>query len=166
MSKLEDATKRLWANNFILYTKAHGFHVNVVGYGFLGNHHLFKHVYEELYREIDTIGEGLRTLHEVVPFSLTRVLALADIKDETVAPNAEEMIKILYDDMETLITCANEVYEMLPEVKAYGLQDIIAHYLKKIHTLCWKLESSLPTPEQDKFWVKLGKPETPDESYK
>jgi len=166
MTTLEDATKRLWANNFILYTKAHGFHVNVQGMGFYSNHKLFQKVYEALQDEIDTLAEGLKTLREVVPFSLTRIIDLADIKDETVAPNAEEMVKILYDGIDILITCANGVFEMTGTDKDYGLQNIVADYLQTIHKLCWMLEASLPTPEQDKFWMKLGKPETPDESYK
>jgi len=163
---IEDSTKRLWANNFILYTKSHGFHVNVQGMGFYSNHKLFQKVYEELQEEIDTLAEGLKTLGEIVPFSLARIIALADIKDETVAPNAEEMVKILYADLDTLITCANEVFELTGDAKAYGLQNIVADYLQTVHKLCWMLESSLPTPEQDKFWGKLGKPETPAESYK
>jgi starvation-inducible DNA-binding protein len=166
MPTIEESTKRLWANNFILYTKAHGFHVNVQGMGFFSNHHLFQKVYERLQEEIDTLAEGLKTLREIVPFSLGRIVSLADVKDETVAPNAEDMIKILYTDLTTVIDNANEVFELTGDAKAYGLQNIVADYLQTVHKLCWMLESSLPTPEQDKFWTRLGKPETPTESYK
>ena len=160
MSKLSDQMKIVWANNFTTYTKSHGFHVNVVDCEFFMWHQLFEKVYTELQEQIDTIAEGIRTLHEVVPFSLPRIQQLSQVKDEKQVPDETDMVTILYADLETIKLAAYDAFDMCQAERCYGLQNILADYLQTVEKLCWMLGASMESPEEQAFEDAIGEPET------
>ena len=94
MDKLMEAMKRLFATNYQYYVKAHGFHVNVVGPDFAQYHALFSEVYEFADDATDTIGEHIRALQGIAPFSLKRIMELGRIKDSAERPEAMKMIEM------------------------------------------------------------------------
>lgn len=157
---LAEHIKVVWANNFVLYTKSHGFHVNVVDCEFFMYHQLFEKVYLELQENIDTIAEGIRTLKEVVPFSLPRIMELSEIQDESMVPDETDMINILYADLETIKATAADVYDHCAVERCYGLQNILADYLQTVEKLCWMVGASMESPQEQAFEDAIGEPET------
>ena len=157
--------KQLWADNFAVYTKAHGFHVNVTGCEFYANHLFLEKIYTTVYEYIDRLGEGIRTLKEVAPFSVDRVRQLTVIKDETVVPCPEDMWIELYNDMETLKMAGIKAFDLAQSEKTYGLQNILADYLEDMEKLCWMLGASMEDPAvqaaEDAADAKLGIPDEP-----
>ena len=95
METLIEAMKRLFATNYQYYVKAHGYHVNVVGPDFVQYHQLFSDVYEFADDATDTIGEHIRVLQAIAPFSLKRIMELGSIKDSAERPEAIKMVKDL-----------------------------------------------------------------------
>jgi starvation-inducible DNA-binding protein len=93
MEKFIECMKRLFATNYQYYVKAHGFHVNVVGPDFVQYHQLFGEVYELADDATDTIGEHIRVLQAIAPFSLKRIMELGTINDSTERPDAMKMVK-------------------------------------------------------------------------
>ena len=82
MEELINALKRYFATHFQYYTKAHGFHVNVVGSDFTERHQLFGKIYEDAQEAIDDIAEHIRACEGIAPFALKRIQELGTIKDE------------------------------------------------------------------------------------
>jgi starvation-inducible DNA-binding protein len=164
-AQLSTAMKQLWADNFALYTKSHGFHVNVTGTNFYANHLFIEKIYTHFQEYIDTLAEGSRTLKDVVPFSITRIKAITQIIDETVVPCPEDMWTELAADIECVIQDANKAFDLCQKEKQYGLQNILAAYLEDSHRLLWMVYSSMEDPAvqaaEEAADAKLGIPEEP-----
>lgn len=162
---LADQMKNLWADNFAAYIKAHGYHINLTGDDFPQYHKFFEGIYESLQGYIDELGEGLRTLDEVVPASLARLSSLKSIPDATEVPCHCQMVKDLYADIEQLIIDATAAYESCNTEKKYGLQNILADYLQDMEKHCWQLRASMEDPSVEAAEMaaekKLGIPEEP-----
>ena len=165
MSKLSDQMKQLWADNFAVYTKTHGFHVNVTGCGFYANHLFLEKLYSTVYEYIDRFGEAIRTLDEVAPFSVDRVKQLTQIKDETVVPCPEDMWAELLADFQTLHSGAVKAFDLSQTAKTYGLQNILADYCEDTEKLMWMLKSSMEDAKvqaaKEAAETKMGIPEEP-----
>jgi DNA-binding ferritin-like protein len=143
MEKLIEAMKRLFAVNFQYYTKAHGFHVNTIGPDFLEFHELFSQVYEPAQDNIDTIGEKIRIIRGIAPFSLKRIAELGDIKDSDKVPKPLDMVQEILDDAQTLLNHYEECHDMAVEYKQYGLINFIEGEIDALTKVMWKLRSTL-----------------------
>ena len=142
MEKLIEAMKRLFATNYQYYVKAHGFHVNVVGPDFAQYHALFSEVYEFADDATDTIGEHIRVLQGIAPFSLKRIMELGRIKDSSERPEAMKMIKDLLADSQIVMDHYEEVHDMAVEYKQYGLINFIEGQMDDLGKIMWKLRST------------------------
>lgn len=142
MEELIEAMKRLFAVNFQYYTKAHGYHVNVVGSDFTEFHELFSQVYEPAQENIDHIGEHIRVIQGIAPFSLKRISELGDIKDSEKLPDSLEMTKELLDDSQVVMNHYEEVHDIAVEFKQYGLVNFIEGEMDKLGKVMWKLRST------------------------
>jgi starvation-inducible DNA-binding protein len=134
--------KRLFATNYQYYVKAHGFHVNVVGPDFVQYHQLFSDVYEFADDATDTIGEHIRVLQAIAPFSLKRIMELGTIKDSAERPTALVMVKDLLDDSQIVMDHYEEVHDMAVEYKEYGLINFIEGQMDSLGKIMWKLRST------------------------
>jgi starvation-inducible DNA-binding protein len=141
-SKLVDHMKVLFADNFSVYTKAHGYHVAVVGHKFYEYHKLYQKIYEFLQDNIDTLAEGIRSIDETPPFSLKRIMELTEIQDAEEAPNYVRMSKDLYADLETTRDRAGKAYDRAGDAKRYGTQNLLAQYIQEAERFMWMLDAS------------------------
>ena len=135
--------KRLFATNYQYYVKAHGFHVNVVGPDFSQYHALFSEVYEHADDATDTIGEHIRVLEGIAPFSLKRIMELGRIKDSQERPEALRMVRDLLADSQIVMDHYEEVHDMAVEEKCYGLINFIEGQMDDLGKIMWKLRSTL-----------------------
>ena len=142
MDKLVEAMKRLFATNYQYSTKSHGFHVNVVGPDFSEFHGLFSEVYEPAEENIDHIGEHIRAIQGIAPFSLKRIMELGDIKDSDKVPDAMNMTKELLADSQVLMNHYEECHDMAMEYKVYGLVNFIEGEMDSLSKIMWKLRST------------------------
>lgn len=141
-SKLVDHMKELFADNFATYTKAHGFHVAVVGHKFYEYHKMYQKIYEYLQDNIDTIAEGIRAINEIPPFSLARITELTEIEDAEEAPDYVRMSKVLYADMKTCVKRASKAYDRAGDAGEYGIQNLLAGYIQGLNKFQWMLEAA------------------------
>ena len=142
MEKLIEAMKRLFATNYQYYVKAHGFHVNVVGPDFVEYHQLFSDVYEFSDDATDTIGEHIRVLGGIAPFSLKRIMELGSIEDSKGSPTALVMVKDLLADSQTVMDHLEECHDIAVEMKQYGLVNFIEGIMDDLGKIMWKLRST------------------------
>ena len=141
-SKLVDHLKVLFADNFSAYTKAHGFHVAVVGHKFYEYHKLYQKIYEFLQENIDTLAEAIRAVNEIPPFSLSRITELTEVEDAKEAPDYVRMSKILYADLQCCVDRAGKAYDRAGDSKQYGIQNLLGQYIQDANRFQWQLDAS------------------------
>jgi starvation-inducible DNA-binding protein len=134
--------KRLFATNYQYYVKSHGFHVNVVGPDFVQYHQLFGEVYEFADDATDTIGEHIRVLQAIAPFSLVRIMELGTIEDSKGTPEALVMVKDLLADSQIVMDHYEECHDIAVEFKQYGLINFIEGQMDGLGKIMWKLRST------------------------
>lgn len=143
MEKLIEAMKRYFATHFQYYTKAHGYHVNIVGPEFPQYHKLLGNIYEDAQESIDDIAEHIRAIEGLVPFAIKRIQELGRIKDAQESPADMKMLKELLADTQIVCDHIEECYDMAGEYRAYGLQNFLADRLDKHRKYMWMLRSTL-----------------------
>lgn len=143
MEKLIEAMKRYFATHFQYYTKAHGYHVNVVGSDFTQRHQLFGKIYEDAQDAIDDIGEHIRAIEGIAPFALKRIQELGRIKDSTERPNDMKMVQELLADTQIVMDHLEECHDMAEEYKVYGLINFLEGRMDVHSKYMWMLRSTL-----------------------
>ena len=76
METLIEMMRKVLADTFAMYLKAHNYHWNVEGSNFPQYHDFFGNLYQELHGAVDPIAEEIRALDAYVPGSLSRFLEL------------------------------------------------------------------------------------------
>jgi len=143
MEELVDAMKRYFATHFQYYTKAHGFHVNVVGSDFTERHMLFGKIYEDAQDAIDDIAEHIRSIQAIAPFALKRIQELGRIKDSSEAPKDMKMVEELLADTQIVMDHLEECHDIAEEYKIYGLINFIEGRMDTHSKYMWMLRSTL-----------------------
>jgi starvation-inducible DNA-binding protein len=135
--------KQVFNDNFVAYYRSHVAHVNIVGRNFVSDHKLLKGIYEDLQEQIDTIAELLRSMDEFMPGSLAQVLQSSHIEDDPMLGDSDSMLESVYDDIEHLKGC----YEELIKVGNEEGYDHISNYAQdrvlQLSKFCWMLSSTL-----------------------
>lgn len=149
--KTVDSLKKLFADNFAAYVLAHGYHQTVEGENFYEYHRLFQKIYEYLQDNIDSIGELIRQLDDIPPFSLKRIGELSDVKDVQAAPDTETKVLDLDSALYMLIDQANIVFEDSQTDKEYGVNNFIGGYIQDLNKFCWFLRASSVMPAGDQW---------------
>lgn len=122
---MEEQLKKVLANTFAMYFKAHAFHWNVEGSDFVQLHDFFGTLYLELFGAIDPIAEHIRAIDSYAPTSLNRILELADIKETSSVPAAHVMIKQLEQDNKLVIAALMKAYQEAENAKELGLANFL-----------------------------------------
>jgi len=132
---------QLFADNFAVYTKAHGYHFNVTGPDFFQYHKLFNEVYDYLYEQHDVLGELIRQLGSKVPTGLDDVCSITvmDCKVPT-SGTAIKMITDLCDDLESLSKAAEALYETCG---SGAIETVLGDYAVGLNKLAWFLRSTV-----------------------
>lgn len=113
--KVVSALEKLLADTYTLYLKTQNYHWNVTGPSFNSLHTLFQAQYEDMILANDLIAERIRTLGEKAPGSFSSFLKITSIKEENGNPKANEMVKNLAQDQETLVKSAQAVLDAAQE---------------------------------------------------
>lgn len=138
---LVDLMKKVLANNFALYLKAHGFHWNVEGPDFAQYHEFFGNFYEEVYGAVDSIAEHIRALDAYAPSTFERYTELSDIKSEERILQAGQMIQQLSNDNQTMIQSLISAYRAAEESVELGLANFIQDRIDQHKKHAWMLKA-------------------------
>jgi starvation-inducible DNA-binding protein len=141
---LVSALRCLFADNFVVYYKAHGFHFNVQGQTFSQDHALLNEIYDYLYENHDSLGEQIRQLDKPAPTTLKSILSVSEIDEETgVVDLPNKQLEALADDFTTLLRNGQWVYEEAGRQCVGGLETYIGDYLAGLSKLNWKVKATL-----------------------
>lgn len=138
---LVDNLKKLLGTTFVLYTKVHGMHFNVEGPDFPQYHEFLGELYGEIYETIDIIGEYIRTQESYTPGSLSRMLELSVITEQTKIPRAELMFAELIEDMTTMISLSQAVFDEATTAKEQGIANYMADLQDLYSKKRWMMRS-------------------------
>jgi len=141
METLQDMMKKVLADTFALYLKAHNYHWNVEGSNFPQYHEFFGNLYEELHGAVDPIAEEIRSLDAYAPGSFTRFMELTDIEDEVTVPAGVEMARRLMTDNERVLATLNMAFKLADTMDKQGLADFLAGRIDVHNKHGWMLRS-------------------------
>ena len=134
---------RLLADEYTLYLKTHNFHWNVTGPMFTTLHQMFEEHYTEAATAVDEIAERIRTLGERAPGSYKEFDELSTVREETTQVDAQEMIRQLVRDHETVTKVAREVFKRAEEVHDEPSADLLTQRMQLHEKTAWMLRSLL-----------------------
>ena len=138
---LVDDLKRVQADTFAMYAKAHYYHWNVEGPDFAQYHEFLGDLYEELWNAVDPIAEHVRTLDAYAPPAHRMLMELTTIKDDTSIPAALTMFRNLLADNEVVMTGLVQAYMSADAAGELGLANFLQDRLDVHKKHAWMLRS-------------------------
>lgn len=145
---LEQTLTQVFSTNFMAYLHSHIAHVNTVGRNFQSDHALLGGIYEDLQDQIDTIAELLRAIKAFMPRDLTTIVEVSMIDNHSVEGNADQLLKHVYDDIETLIDAYNELVIVADKQGAIEISNYAQDRLLALDKHCWMLRATLGDSEE------------------
>jgi len=134
---------RLLSDTYILYLKTHNFHWNVTGPLFNTLHLMFEAQYNELALAVDLIAERIRALGVPAPGSFAQFTKLTSIPEETGVPAADEMIRQLLKDQETVVRTARTIFPTVEKASDQPTADLLTQRMQVHEKTAWMLRSLL-----------------------
>jgi starvation-inducible DNA-binding protein len=141
--EIADGLARLLADTYTLYLKTHNFHWNVTGPMFQTLHLMFEQQYNELALAVDLIAERIRALGFPAPGTYREFAQLTSIKEETGAPKAEEMIRLLVAGQESVVRTARSIFPVVERANDQPTADLLTIRMQIHEKNAWMLRSLL-----------------------
>lgn len=101
--RLAGSLAAVLADTYLLLVKTQGYHWNVVGPLFVSLHRLTEEQYRNLFEAADDLAERIRALGHPAPSSITEMISLTQIDEDTGKASAEEMVESLVNDHEAIV---------------------------------------------------------------
>ena len=139
--EIANGLSRLLADTYTLYLKTHNFHWNVTGPMFNTLHLMFETQYAELATAVDEIAERIRALGVPAPGSYSQFAEHTSIEEETGVPSAEEMIKQLVKDQETVVRTARSVFPIASDAGDEPTADLLTQRMQIHEKTAWMLRA-------------------------
>ena len=132
-----------FASSYAFLIKAQRFHWNVEGRLFYNDHLLFERIYQEVQESIDDFAENLRKLQLFAPASLGELSMLSMVSDAGDGLLSEEMLQVLLDDSEKMVSIFRMMFGIAEEHGDHGLSNFLADRQDQFAKHSWMLRSSL-----------------------
>ncbi|MBU9711257.1 Dps family protein [Evansella tamaricis] len=132
------------ANWNVLFVKLHNYHWYVKGVNFFKLHEKFEELYNEAAGHIDELAERLLTINGEPVATMKEYLEIATIKEAAGERSADEMVKTLAQDFETLSEELNNDIGLLEdEVGDEATADMLIAVRQSVEKHTWMLRSFL-----------------------
>ena len=140
---LKDELKTLLGTTFTFYVKIHGFHFNLEGDNFPQYHEFLNKFYADVYDQIDSIGEFIRTLDSYAPGSVARYQQLTILQDQDLIPRSNLMMQELYTDNEKYTLLLKKMFHTAESEDEQAIANYIAERIAAHQKWGWQLRSTL-----------------------
>lgn len=138
---LVDDLKRVQADTFALYAKAHFYHWNIEGADFVQYHEFLGEIYQANFDAVDQIAEFVRQLDAYAPGVNRMIADLAHVKLDDVIPEALEMFKRIDADNDTVMEGIVTAYMSAEAAGEIGLSNFLQDRIMYHKKLRWMLKS-------------------------
>jgi starvation-inducible DNA-binding protein len=141
--EIAEGLAHLLADTYTLYLKTHNFHWNVTGPMFTSLHLMFEQEYNELALAVDQIAERMRALGVFAPGSYAAYARLATLAESEEVPSADDMIRTLVADNETVARTARRLFPVVERAGDQPTADLLTQRLRVHEKTAWMLRSLL-----------------------
>jgi starvation-inducible DNA-binding protein len=140
---LIDELKKVHADAFTFYLKAHFYHWNVEGSDFPQYHDFLQNLYQEVFSSVDTLAELIRTLDSYAPGTLTRLKELTSIEETDDVPDAKTMMTRLLQENNILRASLLTAYTTAETTGEVGVANFLQDRIQAHEKHGWMLRSIL-----------------------
>lgn len=141
-NSVAEALNATLADTYALYMKTHAYHWNVTGPQFRTLHLMFEEQYREMWAALDQIAERVRALGVFAPASGKQFAELTAIENaDSTPPKADDMVKRLLKDHETLIKRARAGLEAAEEAGDAASADLLTVRIESHEKTAWMLRA-------------------------
>ena len=140
---LIDELKKVHADAFTFYLKAHFYHWNVEGPDFPQYHDFLQNLYQEVFASVDTFAELIRTLDSYAPGTLTRLKELTTIEETDDVPDAMTMMSRLLQENNILRASLLTAYKTAESTGEVGISNFLQDRIQAHEKHAWMLRSIL-----------------------
>lgn len=140
---LIDELKKVHADAFTFYLKAHYYHWNVEGPNFPQYHDFLQNLYQEVFASVDTLAELIRTLDSYAPGTLTRLRELTSIEETDDIPDAITMMTRLLQENNILRASLLSAYNTADTTGEVGISNFLQDRIQAHEKHAWMLRSIL-----------------------
>ena len=140
---LIDELKKVHADAFTFYLKAHFYHWNVEGPDFPQYHDFLQNLYQEVFASIDSLAELIRTLDSYAPGTLTRLKELTTIEETDDVPDAKTMMTRLLQENNILRASLLTAYTTADTTGEVGISNFLQDRIQAHEKHSWMLRSIL-----------------------
>lgn len=138
---LVDELKRVQADTFAMYNKAHYYHWNVEGPDFVQYHDFLGDTYNALFAAVDDIAEQIRQLDAYAPNGKRCLVDLAQVTVDEGIPDALQMFRNLHADNQTTMEGLLIAYHSAEAEMQIGLSNFLQDRMMYHKKLDWMLKS-------------------------
>jgi len=138
---LIDELKKVHADAFTFYLKAHFYHWNVEGPNFPQYHDFLQNLYQEVFTSVDTLAELIRTLDSYAPGTLTRLKELTTIEETDDVPDAKTMMSRLLQENNILRASLLTTYNTADTTGEVGIANFLQDRIQAHEKHSWMLRS-------------------------
>ena len=140
---LIDELKKVHADAFTFYLKAHFYHWNVEGPDFPQYHDFLQNLYQEVFASIDSLAELIRTLDSYAPGTLSRLKELTTIEETDDVPDAKTMMTRLLQENNILRASLLTAYKTADTTGEVGISNFLQDRIQAHEKHSWMLRSIL-----------------------
>ena len=140
---LIDELKKVHADAFTFYLKAHYYHWNVEGPNFPQYHDFLQNLYQEVFASVDSIAELIRTLDSYAPGTLTRLKELTSIEETDDVPDGTTMMSRLLQENNILRASLLTAYRTAESTGEVGISNFLQDRIQAHEKHAWMLRSIL-----------------------
>ncbi|MCS7459538.1 DNA starvation/stationary phase protection protein [Paenibacillus doosanensis] len=140
---VEKVLNKQVANFGVLYIKLHNYHWYVKGQQFFTLHVKFEELYDEATLHLDAIAERLLTLGGSPVATMQQMVQEASIKEAAGREKAEEMVRHLIEDFNTINKELQEGMEAAEQSGDESTSDMLLGIKSSLEKHTWMLKSFL-----------------------
>lgn len=133
------------ADSYLLMVKTQGYHWNVVGPLFHSIHTLTEEHYRDLFEAIDDLGERIRALGYPAPSSITEMVAITGLQEDTEHATTDLMITNLLNDHEIVARRFRACVERAEAAKDVVTADLLTARIAFHEKAIWMFRALLTT---------------------
>ena len=140
--ELITSMKKVLADTFVMYFKAHTYHWNVEGADFKQYHDFFGGIYLELFESVDNIAEHIRQLDGYTPTALMELKSYSMVSEDEEAVSAMSMINRLLDANNLLLASLMMAYKDAEAATELGLANFLQDRIAAHQKHGWMLKAT------------------------
>lgn len=140
--ELINALKKVMADTFIMYYKAHASHWNVEGPDFYEYHNFLNDLYNELWTSVDDIAEKIRQLGGYAPSSLSELMSYTMIAENTGPLSAMEYFSKLVDANNLVLASLLMAYKEAESATEIGVSNFLQDRVMAHQKHGWMLKAT------------------------